>query len=305
MPRAAASCRWIRGALQRPCVASVVPSARGRGRSDRVAAARCRWRRALGRWLGAGVDPGCVGAVARCRRWLANWGTQQVLAGRPRRRRRGAGHGADHPAVLDRVAAGRRRLVVAGPQGRRLRQEPDGSLVDHADLRALDAGRNELVVDGRGRSSRNGGTDFHPGQGEAPRVPRPGHTGRRRAAGRRGLAFPNRMAVTPGRRDLIVSASLGGALTAFDIGPDGSRSNRRGCGRRCPATASSWTPEGAGWTPNRLGLPAGRRGGAVLATVPLDRAGLAGTLGAADRPTLCMLAADWRRQDGVQDTSRA
>jgi hypothetical protein len=43
----------------------------------------------------------------------------------------------------------------------------------------------------------------------------------------------------------------------------------------------------------------------VLATVPLDRAGLACTLGGADRRTLCMLAADWRRQDGVEDTSRA
>ena len=51
---------------------------------------------------------------------------------------------------------------------RLLRQEPDGSLVDHADLRELGAGLNELVVDGRGNIYVNGGTNFHPGEGEAP-----------------------------------------------------------------------------------------------------------------------------------------
>ena len=61
-----------------------------------------------------------------------------------------------------------RLLVVAGPEGRLLRQEPDGSLVDHADLSGLGAGLNEIVVDGRGRIYVNGGTDFHPGEGEAP-----------------------------------------------------------------------------------------------------------------------------------------
>ena len=41
-------------------------------------------------------------------------------------------------------------LVVAGPEQRLLRQEPDGSLVDHADLTGLPGGLNEIVVDGRG-----------------------------------------------------------------------------------------------------------------------------------------------------------
>jgi sugar lactone lactonase YvrE len=71
------------------------------------------------------------------------------------------------PFSIDWLPDGR-LLVVAGPEGRLLRQEPDGSLVDHADLRGLEANLNELVVDGRARVYLNGGTDFHPGEGEAP-----------------------------------------------------------------------------------------------------------------------------------------
>ena len=44
-----------------------------------------------------------------------------------------------------------------GPQGRLLRQEPDGTLVDHADLSGLEGGLNEIVVDGRGNIYVNGG----------------------------------------------------------------------------------------------------------------------------------------------------
>ena len=49
-------------------------------------------------------------------------------------------------------------LIVDGPQGRLLRQEPDGTLATVADLTAL--GRppfNELVVDATGTAYVNGG----------------------------------------------------------------------------------------------------------------------------------------------------
>jgi hypothetical protein len=51
-------------------------------------------------------------------------------------------------------------LVTAGPEQRLLRQEADGSLVDHADLTGLPGGLNEIVVDGRGTIYVNGGAEF-------------------------------------------------------------------------------------------------------------------------------------------------
>jgi sugar lactone lactonase YvrE len=125
------------------------------------------------------------------RLWLSNWGAQQILAvdldGNAEVM---ATVPTTMPFSIDWLADGR-LLVVAGPEGRLLRQDPDGSLVDHADLRGLGAGLNEIVVDGRGRIYVNGGTDFHPGEGEAPgfvALVTPDGVVRRVAE---GIAFPN------------------------------------------------------------------------------------------------------------------
>jgi len=238
------------------------------------------------------------------RLWLSNWGTQQILAvdldGDAEVM---ATVPTTMPFSIDWLPDGR-LVVVAGPEGRLLRQEPDGSLVDHADLRDLDANLNEIVVDGRGRIYVNGGTDFHPGQGEAPgfiALITPDGVVRRVAE---GIAFPNGMAVTPDNSTLIVSESFAGTLTAFDIGPDGSLSNRRvwaalpGDGIVLDTEGAVWTP---GWVENGPACLRVAEGGEVLATVPLDRAGFACTLGGEDGRTLFMLAADWRMQDGFED----
>jgi hypothetical protein len=67
------------------------------------------------------------------------------------------------PISFDWLPDGR-LLVVAGT--RLLRQEPDGSLVTHADLGGLSQGFNEIVVDGAGRAYVNGGDfDFATGGG--------------------------------------------------------------------------------------------------------------------------------------------
>jgi sugar lactone lactonase YvrE len=238
------------------------------------------------------------------RLWLSNWGTQQILAvdldGKAEVMARVP---TTLPFSIDWLADGR-LLVVAGPEGRLLRQEPDGSLVDHADLRELDANLNEIVVDGQGRIYVNGGTDFHPDAGQAPgfiALLTPDGVVRRVAE---GIAFPNGMAVTPDNSRLIVSESLGGTLTAFDIGPDGSLSNRR-VWAALPGDGIVGDTEGAVWTPGWVETgPACLRvaeGGAVLDTVPLDRAGFACTLGGQDGQTLFMLAADWRMQDSFED----
>jgi sugar lactone lactonase YvrE len=238
------------------------------------------------------------------RLWLSNWGAKEVLAvGLDGQAEVMATVPTTLPFSIDWLPDGR-LLVVAGPEGRLLRQEPDGSLVDHADLGALDANLNELVVDGRGNIYVNGGTNFHPGEGEAPGfVALVTPDGRvRRVAD--GLEFPNGMAVTPDEQTLIVSESFAGTLTAFDIGPDGDLSNRR-VWAPVPGDGIVLDTEGAVWTPgwNDAG-PACLRvaeGGEILDTVPLDRAGFACTLGGTDGRTLFVLAADWRMQGGFED----
>src|SRR5262245_25673613 len=131
------------------------------------------------------------------------------------------------PFSIDWLPDGR-LLIVSGSEARLLRQEADGSLVTHADLRAFARGWNEIVVDGRGNIYVNGSDfDF---LGGGPFVPgvialvTPDGAVRRVAD---GIMFPNGMVVTPDNSTLIVAESFASRLTAFDIAPDGSLSNRR------------------------------------------------------------------------------
>jgi sugar lactone lactonase YvrE len=238
------------------------------------------------------------------RLWLSHWGTQQVLAvGLDGTAEVMAVVPTTMPFSIDWLPDGR-MLVVAGPESRLLRREPDGSLVDHTDLSGLGGGLNEIVVDGRGNIYVNGGTEFHPDAGVAPgfvALVTPDGAARRVAD---GIAFPNGMAVTPDDSTLIVSESFAGALTAFDIEPDGSLANRRlwasvpGDGIVMDAEGAVWTP---GWTDTGPACLRVAEGGEVLDTVPLDRAGFACTLGGEDGRTLFVLTADWRMEDGFED----
>ena len=113
------------------------------------------------------------------------------------------------------------RLLVTGDKLRR--QEPDGSMVTHAEQ-----GANEIVVDGRGNVYLDG-ADFDFGAGEAPK---PGYISLvtpdgalRQVAD--DIQFPNGMVITPDNRTLIIAESFAGRLTAFDIGPDSGLSHRR------------------------------------------------------------------------------
>jgi sugar lactone lactonase YvrE len=239
------------------------------------------------------------------RLWLSNWGAQEVLAV-------DVGGNAEVmarvpttlPFSIDWLPDGR-MLVVSGPESRLLRQEPDGSLVDHADLSAVGSGGlNEIVVDGRGNIYVNGGSNFHPAEGEAPGfivLVTPDGTVRRVAE---GIAFPNGMAVTPDNSTLIIAESFAGTLTAFDIDADGGLSNRRVWAAQ-PGDGICLDTEGAVWTPGWSGdAPACVRiaeGGHVLDIVELDRAGFACTLGGEDGRTLFILSAEWRVADSPED----
>ena len=246
------------------------------------------------------------------RLWLADWGTQEIVAvdgeGRPEVMAR-----VDFPAFpmcIDWLPDGR-LLIVAARDGRLLRQEPDGSLVTHADLSGLSDRAhpwNEIVVDGRGNTYLNNqGFDF-PGGDFAPgtiALLKPDGTARLVAD---GIAFPNGMAVTPDNATLIVAESYGQKLTAFQIAADGSLGQPR-----VWADLGDGVPDGicldahgAVWyadVPNRQCVRV-REGGDVLQTIRLDRGCFSCALGGPDRTTLFMVATHWGGTEGMTDKAR-
>ena len=210
------------------------------------------------------------------------------------------------PFSIDWLPDGR-LLIISGPERIVLRQEPDGSLVTHADLSDLaDRALNEIVVDGRGNVYVNGG-GFDRGGG----APRPGMVALLTPDGScrqvaDGIAFPNGMAVTPDNSTLIVADSYANQLTGFDIASDGSLANRRAW-----ADLDGGVPdgicvdaEGAVWyadVPNKRCARV-REGGEVLQTVELDRGCFACMLGGPDGRTLFIAAAEWHGMTSMFDT---
>lgn len=190
-----------------------------------------------------------------------------------------------------------RLVIVSSSRGLLLRQEPDGSLVTHAELGRK--GWNDIVVDGRGNAYVNrGGFDVMAGEQFKPgfvALVTPDGSVRDVAD---DIAFPNGMAVMADNATLIVADSYRHSLVAFDIGPDGGLSNRR-----VWADLGEGTPdgicvdaEGAVWyadVPNQRCVRVGE-GGDVLRSVELDRGGFACALGGPNRTTLFVVAAEWR-----------
>jgi sugar lactone lactonase YvrE len=246
------------------------------------------------------------------RLWLADWGAQEIVAvdgqGRPEVMAR-----VDFPAFpmcIDWLPDGR-LLIVAARYGRLLRQEPDGSLVTHADLSGLsDPGHpwNEIVVDGRGNAYLNNqGFDF-PGGEFAPgtiAMLKPDGSARLVAD---GIAFPNGMAITQDNSTLIVAESYGQKLTAFQIAADGRLSPPRvwaDLGDGVP-DGICLDAQGAIWyadVPNQRCVRV-REGGKVLQTIQLDRGCFSCALGDPARTTLFMVATHWRGTERMTDEPR-
>ncbi|TPN44029.1 SMP-30/gluconolactonase/LRE family protein [Mesorhizobium sp. B1-1-7] len=233
------------------------------------------------------------------RLWLCNWGTGEIIAVDAEGNREIM---LTVPAVLpysiDWLPDGR-LLVVSGREGLLLRQEADGSLVTHADLRGLSKSPwNEIVVDGRGNIYVNGGGPAPaPGQHFDPGtivLVTPDGSVRQVAE---NIAFANGMVVTPDNKTLIIAESHASRLTAFDIAGDGTLSNKR-----VWADLDGYPDgicldaEGAVWyadVPNKHCVRV-REGGEVLQTVTVDRGCFACMLGGAARRTLFIVAAEWR-----------
>jgi len=191
-----------------------------------------------------------------------------------------------------------RLLIVSARDGRLLRREPDGSLVTHADLTSLgEHPWGDMVVDGRGNAYvGNIGFDFPGGEFATGIVALVTPDGSARQVAD-GVAFANGMAVTPGNSTLILAESYANRLTAFDIAADGGLSNRR-----VWADLGGGVPDGicldadnAVWygdVPNQRCVRV-REGGAVLATIDLDRGCFACALGGVDNSTLFLMAAEY------------
>jgi sugar lactone lactonase YvrE len=236
------------------------------------------------------------------RLWFAHWGTGEIVAvdldgksevmaeGRP-----GLGWS------IDWLPDG--RLLVTGED--LLRQDADGSMVQHADLTTVAKhGWNEVVVDGRGNIYLNG-FDFDFLGGAAPKpgivaLVTPDGAARQVAD---GIEFPNGMVVSPDNSTLVIAESFASRLTAFDIGEEGSLSNRRVWAEGIGPDGICMDAEGAIWTgSSEVGVSAFIRvleGGEIVECVPLDRAGFSCMLGGPDGRTLFMLAAEWRGVEGV------
>jgi sugar lactone lactonase YvrE len=240
------------------------------------------------------------------RLWFANWGTQEVVA-------MDVTGGSEVVArvptafqfCLDWLPGGR-LLAVSGSEALVLALEPDGSWSRFADLGPIARGWNEIVVDGRGNTYVNGSDfDF---LGGGPFVPgvialiTPGGSVRQVAD---GIEFANGMVVTPDGSTLIVAESFARRLSAFDIGPDGSLSNRRvwaaldnGPDGICLDTS------GAVWAASMGDCVRVREGGEVLERVSVDRGCFACALGGDDRKTLFVMAAEWRGVENVSPADR-
>src|SRR3954447_18988784 len=248
------------------------------------------------------------------RLWFAHWSVGEVIA-------------TDLDGHSEVMAPGRQalgwsidwlpdgRLLITGES--LLRQEPDGSLVPHADLGGVarhnwneivvDRQRGNLYVNGADTANLLGASQFPP-PGIIALVAADG-TARRVAD---DIHFPNGMVITPDGSTLVVAESVAGRLTAFDIEPDGSLSGRRTWAEDLAPDGICIDAEGAIWCAaadvrSLTGQdtdPGGaavrvRDGGRIVDRVEFDRPAFSVALGGAEGRTLCIVGQDWRGFDQV------
>jgi sugar lactone lactonase YvrE len=227
--------------------------------------------------------------------WLCNWGAGEVLAassGEHKVMARVAPRTI--PFSIDWLPDGW-LLVIDGPRGLLLRQEPDGALSIVADLTSYGSPPfNELVVDATGNAYVNGG----PGLVVCVA---PDGTSRKVAD---GLSWPNGMAVINDGRTLVVADSHAQQLVAFDVQDDSTLAGRRVWadlehapdGICADADGAIWVATVPGKSCLRV-----REGGEILNVVSTDRGCFACMLGGEHGRTLFIAAAQWRGMEAAMN----
>lgn len=209
---------------------------------------------------------------------------------------------ATRPSGLGFDAEGR-LLVVSMADRRVLRW--DGSKLDPvADLSALaPAPVNDMVVSSSGRAyCGNFGYDLLAGEEAKTTVLIAVEPDGRARTVADGLLFPNGMVLSADEKTLVVAETFADRLSAFDVGADGSLSNRR-----VFAEIPGKTPdgicgdaEGAIWVSgfNAEEFLRVREGGEVVERVPVPgKKAVACVLGGDDRRTLFMCTAETSLED--------
>jgi sugar lactone lactonase YvrE len=181
-------------------------------------------------------------------------------------------------------------LLIVSMEDRKVVRLEGGALVEHADLSPWATFHcNDMVVDAAGRAYvGNFGFDLHTRADPVPatmvRVD-PDGTAQPAAT---DLQFPNGTVIFDST--LVVGESYGGRLTAFDIGDDGSLSNRRVWAQLDGAVPDGicLDADGAIWVASPLSneVLRVREGGEVTDRISLDRGAFACMLGGDDRRTL-------------------
>jgi sugar lactone lactonase YvrE len=192
------------------------------------------------------------------------------------------------------------RLLAVAMEGEVLRLEPDGSVVVHADVRALAAhGVNDMISHPGGWSyvgqfgyDREGGGKLAPSA--LLRIDEDGGV----SVAAEDLLVANGMAITPDGTTLLVAESAGGRISSFTIGEGGALRDRTTWAQLPAGHAPDGMcidVEGAAWV---AAVTAGRfirvrAGGEVTDEVPMPdgRHAIACVLGGDDRRTLHLLTA--------------
>ena len=213
----------------------------------------------------------------------------------------------DQPSGLGWMPDGS-MLVVGMTKRQVLRRAGDGTIAVHADLSNLATYHcNDMVVDEDGRAFV-GNFGFNLDEAMATQsvedVIANHQTAKLACISPSGtvrvaaddMHFPNGSVITPDGRTLIVGETVGFCLTAFDIGSDGSLSNRRVWAPTLPRIPDGicLDASGAVWFANPMAGECVRiaEGGEVLEVVETGQICFACMLGGDDGKTLFMLTAD-------------
>ncbi len=211
----------------------------------------------------------------------------------------------DFPSGLGWLPDGR-LLVVAMESRRLLRVDADGTLVTHADLSAVAAGRcNDMVVAADG-TAYVGNFGFELGTPAKPAALARVQPDGRVDVVADGLHFPNGSVITPDGGTLIVGETFGKRATAFTIAEDGTLHDPRlwaDLGDVLP-DGCTLDAEGAIWFADARGSAVVRvkEGGEVLDRIDAGQKTYACALGGDDGRTLYVVCADGAGDDAGRGT---